>query len=150
MKRMLVILAFLFTTLIVGDIASAGPYALLIAPHTSADASYDEFWNDTVLMYDMLIGTGKYTADSIHVAYGDGIDGTSSNPRYQASITDYAATNAGIDAAFYSPFVGIRSGAIVHTPGGDSQRHDRRYRLFHSFHSDSQRNDFVTAVTSGE
>lgn len=112
MKRILVILAFLFTTLIVGGIASAGPSALLIAPHKSTDASFDEFWNDTVLMYDMLIGTGMYTADSIYVAYGDGIDGTSSNSRYQASITDFAATNAGIDDAFTT--LGASLGSLDH------------------------------------
>ncbi|MBN2592904.1 MAG: hypothetical protein JXA81_05295 [Sedimentisphaerales bacterium] len=112
MKRVLVILAFLFTTLIVGGIASAGPSALLIAPHRPADASYDEFWNDAVLVYDMLIGTGMYTADSIYVAYGDGVDGTSSNPRYQASITDFAATNVGIDNAFTA--LGASLGSLDH------------------------------------
>ena len=112
MKKILVILVFLFTTLIVGGIASAGPSALLIAPHTSADASFDEFWNDTVLMYDMLIGTGMYTADSIYVAYGDGVDGTSLNSRYQASITDFAATNAGIDDAFTT--LGASLGSLDH------------------------------------
>lgn len=112
MKKILIICVLLNTALLVGGTANAGPTALLIAPHRAIDAGYDEFWNDTVLMYDMLIGTGKYTADSIHVAYGDGIDGTSSNPRYQASITDYAATNAGIDAAFSS--LGASIGSFDH------------------------------------
>lgn len=112
MKKILMICAFLSTTLLVGITANAGPSALLIGPHRSADASFDEFWNDTVLMYDMLIGTGMYTADSIYVAYGDGIDGTSSNPRYQASITDFAATNAGIDDAFTA--LGTSLGSLDH------------------------------------
>jgi hypothetical protein len=51
-------------------------------------------------MHEALIATGCYTADSIYVAYGTGTDGTSTNPRYLASITDYAATGAGISSAF--------------------------------------------------
>lgn len=100
MRKSMKVFVLMASLLVVAGPAVASPYALLIAPHRSADAGLDEFWNDAVLMHDALIGTGCYTADTIYVAYGAGADGTSTNPRYQASITDYAATNTGINSAF--------------------------------------------------
>ena len=61
---------------------------------------YDEFWNDTYLMWEVLFQKGwpdTGQLDHIHVLYGNGIDYPTSNKRYQASyhelphITDHSA-----------------------------------------------------------
>jgi len=60
------------------------------------DGVYDDFWNDTYLMWELLYKNG-WPDENIHVLYGDGKDYEIRNRRYQAQyhhleqITDTSA-----------------------------------------------------------
>ncbi len=126
-KQILIVLAALFTT--IGAVNAQQKYALLIAgdykPGTEipnnhkwnngADMDmvkgYDEFWNDTYLMWELLYNdpiTG-YSNENIEVLFAGGIDYTfegqydryKSLPNYPTipSITDGAATKTNIITA---------------------------------------------------
>jgi hypothetical protein len=82
-------------------------FAVLI--EGDAPTGYDEFWNDTLLMFEILIDNG-FDPDNIFVLYNLGTDFASANPRYQpgsaenshlpATITDFAATTTNVTMVF--------------------------------------------------
>jgi hypothetical protein len=88
-------------------LAFATNYAVLI--EGDSPTGFDEFWNDTFLMYEILIDNG-FDPDNIFVLYYNGTDHASANPRYQPGspenshiagpITDYAATIANVTLVF--------------------------------------------------
>ncbi len=52
------------------------------------DGVYDDFWNDTYLMWELLYKNG-WPDENIHVLYGDGEDWPNNkNPRYQAPVEE--------------------------------------------------------------
>ncbi len=70
---------------------------------------YDEFWNDTYLLWEMLYDKKDYTNENIYVLFNDGIDYTfhEQDDRYKSlpnygiyEITDYSATKSNIQAVF--------------------------------------------------
>lgn len=74
-------------------------YAVLISGDL-AETGFDEFWNDVVLMREVLIQNG-FSDNYIFVLYGNGTDYFSTNrpnPRYRPSpaITDYQADIANV------------------------------------------------------
>jgi len=75
-------------------------YAVLICGDV-AESGYNEFWNDTLWMYQTLRNKG-YSAESIFVLYGDGAKYNSPNPRYQTAetVVDFPATNGWVDKVF--------------------------------------------------
>lgn len=68
-----------------------------------------EFWHDTYLMYEMLQDKG-FKRENIFVAFADGADYISSNPRYQPP-TGYTVTNYPADfSSIKSIFEGLHDG----------------------------------------
>ncbi len=71
------------------------------------EKGYDEFWNDTYLMYETLLDKG-FTAENIIVLFADGddfyIEATWVADRYRpvqgVSVTDYAATKENVELVF--------------------------------------------------
>jgi len=66
---------------------------------------FDEFWNDTVRMYDILVNKAGFDPNNVVVLWGDGTDWSSSHPtsvcdKYDASIVDYAATMGNVQGIF--------------------------------------------------
>jgi len=59
------------------------PYQILWNNGEGKEKGYDEFWNDTFLMWELLYDHG-YTDENIHVLYADGKD-FSTIPRYTAN-----------------------------------------------------------------
>jgi|LGVE01.1.fsa_nt_gb hypothetical protein len=89
-------------------------YAVLISGD-SAESGFDEFWNDVVLMREMLLAN-NFEEQNIFILYADGndfVDPTRTYARYDpvainrppranrpASFTDYPATKAEVQAVF--------------------------------------------------
>jgi hypothetical protein len=89
-------------------------YAVLISGDW-AESGYDEFWNDVVLMREMLLAN-NFEDQNIFILYADGndfVDATRTYARYDpvainrppranrpASFTDYPATKAEVQAVF--------------------------------------------------
>jgi hypothetical protein len=78
-------------------------YAVLIQGAIPG-ASYDEFWNDVVLMRETLLNNG-FQDNQIYVLYGNGADyfnANRTNPRYRPApaITDLAATIPNVTNVF--------------------------------------------------
>jgi hypothetical protein len=82
----------------------AGLSGTIVSPH-----QYDEFWNDTFLMWELLTQKYGYEDENVIVIYADGSDWVDPNPdntntRYRASrynflhITDAAATTTKVTA----------------------------------------------------
>lgn len=107
-------------------LAVATNYAVLIEGDSPID--YDEFWNDTFLMYEILIDNG-FDPDNIFVLYYNGTDHASANPRYQPGspenshivgpITDYAATIANVTLVFNGLANGDALNGIPQMTGND-------------------------------
>jgi hypothetical protein len=102
-----------------------GPYSVVGIPPEEQwnngegkgpDELYYEFWNDTYLMWEMLVTKKGYSDENVFVLFADGIDFPVShswvNIRYSAEkysldhITDYSATIANVQAVFN----GLRTG----------------------------------------
>ncbi len=75
----------------------------------SDKTTWDEFWNDTYLIWETLVIDFEYNDDNVFVIYADGEDYSfqGQNIRYKAAnhvgytqITDYAATKNNIDLIF--------------------------------------------------
>ncbi len=97
--------------LITGDTPTTGSYS----PKNWNDGvgingygGFDEFWNDTYLMWEMLYKYG-FKDENIYVLYGDGDDYFDRGDRYNVTlnfpgefteITDYAATVASVNNIF--------------------------------------------------
>jgi hypothetical protein len=109
MKRITLLrIVFIGLFVIAGThLAVATNYAVLI--EGDSPTWFDEFWNDTFLMYEILINKG-FEPDNIFVLYYNGSDHVSANPRYQPGslenahitgpITDYSATIANVTMVF--------------------------------------------------
>jgi hypothetical protein len=119
MKRWIMLMTVtLAAVLLLGSsVGLAVNYAVLI--EGDAPTWFDEFWNDTLLMFEILVDNG-FDPDDIFVLYNLGTDYASANPRYQpgsaenghlpATITDFAATIANVTMVFN----GLASGDPVH------------------------------------
>lgn len=73
------------------------------------DNGFDEFWNDTYLMWEMLYSKDEYTNENIYVLFKDGSDFNFNDmdDRYKSfpnycisSITDYSASKANVQQVF--------------------------------------------------
>ncbi len=78
-------------------------YAVLISGDL-ADTGFDEFWNDVVLMRQMLLDSG-FQDQNIFVLYGNGndyFDANRPNPMYRPApaITDFPANTANVTTVF--------------------------------------------------
>ena len=94
-----------YAVLITGDMAAKN-IPREMQWNKGKDAPMQEFWNDTYLMWEMLLHKG-YTNDNIIVLFGDGDDyyfnGMASryiSPDSLSPITDYAATRANVEMVF--------------------------------------------------
>ena len=116
MKKTLIILALIiiaissngqekFAVLIIGDYANRGNDIPIgnrwngtLGPPNEV---YDEFWNDTFLMWEMLQSKG-FDPDKIFVLFADGNDCHPTNPRYRTScnVSNYAATVQNVQTLF--------------------------------------------------
>ncbi|MCK4421764.1 hypothetical protein KAW48_08200, partial [candidate division WOR-3 bacterium] len=94
---------------------SLGLWGFQEARKESVRYSYNEFWNDTYLMWELLYNK-EWPDENIHVLYGDGEDYDQLNPRYQSpfpyDITDRPAYFADVkdvleDLAYGDDSVGI-------------------------------------------
>lgn len=122
-KRIFTTSLLLFLLISTSTIYS-GNYAIIITGDTPTSSSnspvknwnnaqgansyggYDEFWNDTYMMWETLYSMG-FEDENIFVLYGDGDDYNSANERYRAfdnfglsSITDYSATTQNVNNIF--------------------------------------------------
>ena len=115
----------LFATM--GTLSAQEKYAILIGGNMNPDAQYiptsqqwnggngagqygfDEFWNDTYLMWEMLVFKKEFDDANVHVLYGDGVDFTffGQDNRYKAiyhsgyySVTDDSSTYYAISTTF--------------------------------------------------
>ncbi|UCE74851.1 MAG: hypothetical protein JSV56_03890 [Methanomassiliicoccales archaeon] len=105
-----------FAVLICGDVADYGlPEAGISYTYSYG---YDEFWNDIVLMYWILLENGFHD-DNIIILYGDGVDydGNRYDPDYDptSQITDFAATYDNVEMVFY----GLAFGGVPGVPQMD-------------------------------
>jgi hypothetical protein len=85
-------------------------YAVLVCGDV-AESGWPEFWYDTIWMYKTLRNAG-YSADSIYVLYGNGIDYACANPNYSSTetVTDFAATVANMTLVLD----GLKNGDAAH------------------------------------
>ena len=115
----------LFATM--GTLSAQEKYAILIGGNMNPDAQYiptsqqwnggngagqygfDEFWNDTYLMWEMLVFTKEFTDANVHVLFGEGDDFTfyGQDERYTAgyhysyeAVTDDSSTYYAISTTF--------------------------------------------------
>ena len=126
MKKIILLGIIIIGLIVIADTypAFAINYAVLIERYHPIEreefpTEYDEFWNDTFLMYEILIDNG-FAPENTFVLYYNGTDYTSPNPRYQPGspenshitgpITDYAATIANVTMVFN----GLASGDPAH------------------------------------
>ena len=66
----------------------------------NSSSNYNEFWNDTYLMWEMLVTKFGFSNDKVFVLYAGGEDFSSQNPRYTVAhsllpldhITDFSAS----------------------------------------------------------
>ncbi len=85
-----------YAVIITGDAPGDGYQGQFANPNSN----YDEFWNDTYLMWEMLVTKFGFEHNKVFVLYADGTDYASQNPRYTVGnsgllidyITDYSAT----------------------------------------------------------
>jgi hypothetical protein len=89
-----------YAVIITGDAPGDGYQGQFANPNSN----YNEFWNDTYLMWEMLVTKFGFSNDKVFVLYAGGDDYASQNPRYTVSnantimgwyltkITDYSAT----------------------------------------------------------
>jgi hypothetical protein len=89
-----------YAVIITGDAPGDGYQGQFANPNSN----YNEFWNDTYLMWEMLVTKFGFSNDKVFVLYAGGDDFASQNPRYTVSnantimgwyltkITDYSAT----------------------------------------------------------
>lgn len=89
-------------------------YAVLICGDVATHWGFDEFWNDVVLMREVLLRNG-FSPENMFVLYGDGVDfshPSRTNPRYIPgySITNFAATIPNVELVFQ----GLANGDAVH------------------------------------
>lgn len=87
------------------------------------DELYYEFWNDTYLMWEMLVTKLGYSDENVFVLFADGIDFPVSHPcvniRYSAEkysldhITDYSAYIANVQAVFNGLRTGLNGFPLV-------------------------------------
>jgi hypothetical protein len=101
-----------YAVLITGDTPSLGGSGEKTWGLDSSRITYDEFWNDTYLMWEALYTLG-WKDENIFVLYGEGADYDSvagQNPRYIVSsspyglshITDYSATYDTVQYVFHN------------------------------------------------
>jgi hypothetical protein len=64
----------------------------------AGETGFDEFWNDTYLMWETLYRFG-WKDDNIHVLFGDGADWSVDNPRYDVT-ENYEFTSIVDDSAY--------------------------------------------------
>ncbi|MEN8224293.1 MAG: right-handed parallel beta-helix repeat-containing protein [Bacteroidota bacterium] len=124
------ILMFLFMCLLISFSYSQERYAIIITGESagtdanengswisnSNNSTWDEFWNDTYLMWEMLVIDKGYDDENVFVIYADGEDYSylEQNIRYKAEnhigytqITDYPATKDNIETIFNGLAQGI-------------------------------------------
>jgi len=96
-----------YAVLICGDVAESG-------------ADYNCFWNDTLLMYKMLLAKG-FTAQNIYVLYGNGVDHVCDNPtyKYPTKVTDFPATIPWVNRVFDGMKNGDASAGITKVKAND-------------------------------
>ncbi|HBZ86084.1 MAG: hypothetical protein A3K15_01620 [Candidatus Edwardsbacteria bacterium GWE2_54_12] len=71
---------------------------------------YDEFWNDTYLMWELLYKNKGWANNDIYVLYGNGDDYTTLNDRYKASVqTNNVIPKATDYRAYYTEVANIFS-----------------------------------------
>ena len=111
-----------------------GPYSVVGIPPEEQwnngegkgpDELYYEFWNDTFLMWEMLVTKKGYSDENVFVLFAEGIDFTVANPwidgRYNAQIsypdyypiTDYSAYIANVQAVFNGLRTGLNGFPLV-------------------------------------
>lgn len=100
-----------------------GPYSVVGIPPEKQwnngegkgpDELYYEFWNDTYLMWEMLVTKKGYSDENVFVLFADGIDFPVNNswvnrrykPEAGVQVTDYSAYIANVQAVFN----GLRTG----------------------------------------
>ena len=95
-----------YAVLITGDYAATGIPASEQWNHGQDRGvnGFDEFWNDTFLMWEMLQDKG-YSPDHIYVLFADGQDYLSTAERYRpndptVTVTDYSATYSNVENVF--------------------------------------------------
>ena len=96
-----------YAVLITGEYADSradfeGQWAL--ANNYTSGQAMQEFWNDTFLMWDMLLEKG-FSDDNIYVLFANGNDYTDVDDRYKpdapyAKITDFSATKDTVEWVF--------------------------------------------------
>ena len=86
-----------YAVIITGDAPGDGYQGQFANPNSN----YNEFWNDTYLMWEMLVTKFGFDHTKVFVLYAEGTDYVSQNPRYTyinaaipglTHITDYSAT----------------------------------------------------------
>lgn len=91
-----------FAVIITGDSPGDGYQGQFAIPNSD----YDEFWNDTYLMWEMLVTKFGFNNDKVFVLYATGDDYASQNPRYTVSnsgipgltkITDFSASKSHVE-----------------------------------------------------
>lgn len=109
-KCLLLLLFFVSGFSNVNQAQTPQKYAVIITGEAPGDgyqgqfanpgSNYDEFWNDTYLMWEMLVTKFGFDHNKVIVLYAQGIDYESQNPRYRATnsgllvdyVTDFSAT----------------------------------------------------------
>lgn len=98
-----------------------GPYSVVGIPPEEQwnngegkgpDELFYEFWNDTYLMWEMLVTKKGYSDENVFVLFADGLDfqpfwmDERYKPEAGVQVTDYSATIANVQAVFN----GLRTG----------------------------------------
>lgn len=95
-----------YAVLVTGDYHSTGSTDEWNGGEGAVNGEFREFWNDTYLMWEMLLEKG-YKNENIHVLFADGEDYWKDRPwiderytpesHYLQQITDYSATNTNLE-----------------------------------------------------
>ncbi len=109
-KRFLLVLLFICAGMYGTLAQNPQKYAVIITGDSPGDgyqgqfanpnSNYNEFWNDTYLMWEMLVTKFGFDHNKVFVLYAEGSDYASQNPRYTVAhsgllidhITDFPAT----------------------------------------------------------
>lgn len=128
-KKNLILTAIVALVATLGTLSAQEKYAIIIGGNMNPGATipdteqwnggddphplygFDEFWNDTYLMWEMLVFDKEFTDANVHVLFGDGDDFTFDlqDDRYKASyhfgysvVTDANANKQTISSTFSS------------------------------------------------